>query len=45
MKDAIVKLSADAQLRSEMGENGYRAIMDELNVSAVKANLLKLYDA
>ena len=45
MKAAIIKLSADPHLRSEMGENGYRAILSELNSSLVKENLLKLYSA
>jgi glycosyltransferase involved in cell wall biosynthesis len=45
MKDAIIKLSADAHLRSEMGENGYKAILNEFNTSAVKENLLKIYSA
>jgi glycosyltransferase involved in cell wall biosynthesis len=43
MKDAIIKLSADTNLRSEMGENGYRAILNEFNTSAVRENLLKIY--
>ncbi|MCX6259520.1 MAG: glycosyltransferase family 4 protein [Bacteroidia bacterium] len=45
MKNAIIKLSADAHLRSEMGENGYRAILNEFNTSAIKENLLKIYNA
>lgn len=45
MKDAIIKLSADAHLRSEMGENGHRAILNEFNISVVKENLLKIYGA
>jgi glycosyltransferase involved in cell wall biosynthesis len=45
MKDAIIKLSADPHLRSEMGENGYRAILDEFNTSNIKKNLLKIYSA
>lgn len=45
MKAAIIKLSADPHLRSEMGENGYRAILSELNSSLVKENLLKIYSA
>jgi len=45
MKEAIIKLSADAHLRGEMGENGYRAILNEFNVSAVKENFLKIYSA
>jgi glycosyltransferase involved in cell wall biosynthesis len=45
MKAAIIKLSADPHLRSEMGENGYRAIISELNSSLVKENLLKIYRA
>jgi glycosyltransferase involved in cell wall biosynthesis len=43
MKAAIIKLSADKQLRSEMGENGYRAIIREFNSSMTKENLLKIY--
>jgi glycosyltransferase involved in cell wall biosynthesis len=43
MKDAIKKLSADPHLRNEMGENGYSAILNEFNISAVKENLLKIY--
>jgi len=43
MKSAIIKLSADASLRSEMGEKGYRAIMNEFNTATVKENLLKIY--
>jgi glycosyltransferase involved in cell wall biosynthesis len=45
MKAAIIKLSADPHLRSEMGENGYRAVLSELNSSLVKENLLKIYRA
>lgn len=44
MKAAIIKLSSDAGLRKEMGENGYRAILSEFNTSVVKNNLLKIYD-
>jgi glycosyltransferase involved in cell wall biosynthesis len=43
MKSAIIKLSADPELRNEMGENGYRAILSDYNISAVKENLLKIY--
>ncbi len=43
MKSAIIKLSADPELRNEMGENGYRAILCDYNISAVKENLLKIY--
>lgn len=45
MKAAIIKLSGDPHLRSEMGENGYMAILSELNSSLVKENLLKIYSA
>jgi glycosyltransferase involved in cell wall biosynthesis len=43
LKAAIIKLSADPHLRSEMGENGYRAILNEFNTTRVKENLLKTY--
>lgn len=43
MKAAIIKLSADKQLRGEMGENGYRAILKELNTAVVRENLLRIY--
>jgi len=43
MKSAIIKLSADASLRAGMGENGNRAILKELNTSAVRENLLRIY--
>jgi len=45
LKAAIIKLSADEQLRSEMGENGYRAIITEFNSSMTKENLLKIYSS
>jgi len=45
MKSAIIKLSADALLRNEMGENGYRAILREFNTTVVRDNLLKIYSA
>jgi glycosyltransferase involved in cell wall biosynthesis len=43
MKAAIIKLSAEPDLRRIMGENGYRAILSEFNSSLVKENLLKIY--
>jgi len=43
MKAAIIKLSSDSYLRDEMGKNGYRAILSELNSSLVKENLLRIY--
>ena len=43
MKTAIIKLAADPHLRNEMGENGFRAILNDLNSSVVKENLLKIY--
>ncbi|HBC77026.1 MAG TPA: glycosyl transferase family 1 [Bacteroidales bacterium] len=45
MKAAIIKLSEDDHLRIEMGENGYRAIITELNSSLVKEKLLKIYSS
>jgi glycosyltransferase involved in cell wall biosynthesis len=43
LKAAIIKLSAEPDLRRIMGENGYRAILSEFNSSLVKENLLKIY--
>ena len=43
MKSAIIKLSADANLRAGMGENGYRAILKELNTATLRDNLLRIY--
>ncbi len=43
MKAAIIKLSSDPYLRDEMGKNGYRAILSQLNSSLVKENLLRIY--
>ncbi len=45
LKSAIIKLSADADLRNQMGENGYLAILNEFNTTNVKENLLKIYGA
>ncbi len=43
MKSAIIKLSSDARLRTEMGENGFRAILKELNTATLRDNLLRIY--
>lgn len=43
MKSAILKLSADPGLRKEMGENGYNAIIGELNTNVFRDNLLRIY--
>lgn len=43
MKSAIIKLSADPALRKELGENGYNAIIGELNTNVFRDNLLRLY--
>jgi len=43
MKSAIIKLSSDARLRTEMGENGFRAVLKELNTATLRDNLLRIY--
>jgi len=43
MKEAIIKLSADPELRREMGENGYNAVISELNTNIYRDKLLGIY--
>lgn len=43
MKEAIVRLSADNNLRKMMGQNGLRAIMEEYNTERIKDSLTGLY--
>ena len=44
LKEAIIRISEDPKLRLEMGENGYRAIIEEYNIEAVKSGMLNLYN-
>lgn len=41
--DAIIKLRNDPGLRSEMGKNGYNAILNEYNMEKLSGNLTGLY--
>lgn len=43
LKSAIIKLSDDPQLRIKMGENGFRAIIEEFNTEKKKDVLINLY--
>ena len=43
MKEAIKRLSADSQLRYEMGENGYRAVKEEFNTGKIRDSLTRIY--
>ena len=43
MHDAFVKLAYDADLRTEMGKNARKAIIEDYNMSKVKHNLISLY--
>jgi glycosyltransferase involved in cell wall biosynthesis len=43
LKNAIEKLSADPQMRKEMGEKGYNAIVNDHNMDMIKASLTALY--
>lgn len=44
LAEAIIKLIGDGELRKKMGENGYRAVIDEFNTEKIKENLLSLYN-
>ena len=43
MKQAIIRLSADPELRMRMGMNGYKAVLNEYNTGVIKHRLLDLY--
>ncbi len=43
MKKCIVTLLGDAGLRKDMGERGKKAILEDLNISKVRHNLLDCY--
>jgi glycosyltransferase involved in cell wall biosynthesis len=43
MKDAIIRLSGDPELCRRLGENGYKAILNEYNTDITKSDLLNLY--
>jgi glycosyltransferase involved in cell wall biosynthesis len=43
LKATIVKLYENPILRNEMGENGYKAIINENNLKLIKHNLANLY--
>lgn len=42
---SLIKLLGDKSLRSEMGENGRMAIINELNMEKVKSGLLSMYNS
>ncbi len=42
-KAAIEKLSSDPELRSEMGKNGFNAIVNENHMGLIKGRLINLY--
>ncbi len=44
MKSAIIKLSADPELRNELGENGYNAVLSHFNMNLIKGDLTGLYN-
>jgi len=44
MREAIIRLLQDNELRLKMGKNGYKAVMEELNTDRVKDRLILLYD-
>jgi glycosyltransferase involved in cell wall biosynthesis len=41
--DAIIKLISDSNLRTEMGKNGYEAVISEYNTEHVRESLVSLY--
>jgi glycosyltransferase involved in cell wall biosynthesis len=41
--DAILKLISDNNMRTQMGQNGYEAVINEYNTRLVRENLLSLY--
>jgi glycosyltransferase involved in cell wall biosynthesis len=43
MKEAIINLISNKEPGKEMGQNGYNAIMKELNTNVVKGQLLSMY--
>lgn len=43
MKDAIKELSTNPGMRARMGENGYRAVMEELNSDMIREPLADLF--
>lgn len=43
LRDAIIRLLDDSDLRVRMGKNGYEAIIKEHHVGIVKENLISLY--
>lgn len=45
LKAAILTLSADSQMRREMGENGFNAILNEFNTGRIKGNLERIYSS
>ncbi len=45
MKEAIIKLVSDSDLRIVMGKNGYEAVMRYYNMGILKSGLLGLYDS
>jgi glycosyltransferase involved in cell wall biosynthesis len=42
-KDAIITMLNDAGLRSEMGENGFKAIKEEYNTEMIRDRFILLY--
>ena len=43
MKEAIKELSANPEMRVRMGENGFRAIMEELNSDMIRKPLCDMF--
>jgi glycosyltransferase involved in cell wall biosynthesis len=45
LKEAIKKLAGDKELAAKMGNNGYLAVVNELNTGKIKEDLLALYNS